>query len=273
MQLWVGDYLGDTRHFTTEQHGAYLLLLFSMWRTETGDLPADDAKLARIAGLTLKRWNATKGDIMAKMTIEDGRVYQKRLRAELQKAVAKSESRSLAGKRGGDAKALKENKPTVAIASVLSQHYSEPEPKPEAVAAAHDAQSNSDQLNRLGRIMNFDERNYTAFAANLRTLIALKTEGCDFEAHIRPAAEAAARGGRQVGSLAYIVPKARELRDAAKLVENIPPPFENTDERGWRDRLRLFRADGRWHPKWGAKPGEPGCKCPAEILAEKSEAA
>lgn len=86
MQLYVADYLGDTRHLSCEQHGAYLLLLMAMWRAG-GSLPADDTKLARIVSLTVTRWNRIKGDVMAFLTIEDGQITQKRLRAAIKKAV------------------------------------------------------------------------------------------------------------------------------------------------------------------------------------------
>lgn len=138
-----------------------------------------------------------------------------------------------------------------------------------AVAGAREDASS--QINRLNRILDFDESNFTAHAANIRTLVDLKAEGCSFESHILPAAEQAARG-KKARSLAYIAPKARELRDAAALVASMPIPFENTDERGWRDRLRVLQDKAMWSPKWGPKPGEQGCKCPAPILAERAAA-
>lgn len=48
--------------------------------------------------------------------------------------------------------------------------------------------------------------------------------------------------------------------------------FEGADDDGWRLRLRVFYGleedceGGGWHPKWGPKPGEQGCKVPEKIL-------
>lgn len=146
-----------------------------------------------------------------------------------------------------------------------------PKPEPEPMAAVGTEEENSNQLNRLTKLLGFDERNFPQHTANIRTLIDLKAEGCDFAAHIWPAAEQAARGGKGK-SLAYIRPRALELRDAAKIVAAMPIAFEQTDERGWRDRVRVFRDKAMWAPKWGPKPDEPGCKCPAEILEAKEAA-
>lgn len=126
MQLYVADYLADTQHLTTEQHGAYLLLLMTMWRN-AGSLPNDEKKLARIARVSMKRWHIIAGDVMAFFDISDGRITQKRLSEELQKAVSKSEKRKTSGSLGGKAKSLKNNEQGLANASVLLKHSSEPD--------------------------------------------------------------------------------------------------------------------------------------------------
>lgn len=134
MQLYVADYLGDTRHLTTEQHGAYLLLLMTMWRAE-GVLPDDDRKLARIAGCTASRWAKIKDDVLAFFDACEGGLTNKRLKFELEKASEKSIKRAEAGTRGGEAKSRKTNKPDVANASGLPKHSSEPDIRTEANAS------------------------------------------------------------------------------------------------------------------------------------------
>ncbi len=127
MQLYVADYLGDTRHLTTEQHGAYLLLLMTMWRAD-GRLPNDDRKLARIASCTPSRWAKIRDEVMEFFVIEGDEITNHRLTSELKKASEKSIKRAEAGTKGGRAKSLKANRPSKANASRLPEHSSEPEP-------------------------------------------------------------------------------------------------------------------------------------------------
>ena len=101
MPLYVGDYLGDTGHLTTTQHGAYLLLMMHYWRK--GGLPDDDRQLSKIAKLPLKTWceyRATLQDFFY-----DGWKH-KRIEAELQKMMRVSEQRAIAGQKGGLGSAL-----------------------------------------------------------------------------------------------------------------------------------------------------------------------
>lgn len=80
MQLYVADYLGDTRHLTTEQHGAYLLLLMTV--SHAGDvLPNDDKKLARMVGCTPSRWGKIREDVLAFFTVTDDGLTSKHIEA------------------------------------------------------------------------------------------------------------------------------------------------------------------------------------------------
>jgi uncharacterized protein YdaU (DUF1376 family) len=128
MQLYVADYLGDTRHLTTEQHGAYLLLLMTMWRSD-GCLPNDAKKLARIAGCSPSRWAKISEDVLEFFDVEGAVLTNPRLTLELEKASEKSIKRAVSGSQGGKAKALKDKGLAVANANGLPWHSSEPEPE------------------------------------------------------------------------------------------------------------------------------------------------
>lgn len=132
MMLWTGDYLADTQHLTTTQHGAYLLLMMALWRNG-GYLPLDEMRLAKIVKMPVNRWRATNGDIMELMTVEGDRFTQKRLLSNLKKTLEKIEKRRASGSAGGTAKVLKSHGADVANAtSSLQQNSTDvPETKTE----------------------------------------------------------------------------------------------------------------------------------------------
>jgi uncharacterized protein YdaU (DUF1376 family) len=134
MQLYVSDFVGDTLPLSTEQIGAYMLLLMAMWNAG-GSLPDDDAKLARVARLSLKRWRAISADLLTFFEREDGEIGHKRLAKELRKAQVKSEARAAAGARGGVATALKTKAHAAANAGALPRHLLESRNQSEKAAA------------------------------------------------------------------------------------------------------------------------------------------
>jgi uncharacterized protein YdaU (DUF1376 family) len=92
MKFYIGDYLGDTQHLTTMQHGAYMLLIMAYWQKK-GPLPADDEKLARITRCTLAEWMQCKSDTLAFFEEREGMLYHHRIDKEL------GEVKEVSGKR------------------------------------------------------------------------------------------------------------------------------------------------------------------------------
>lgn len=100
MPLYIGDYLSDTMRLTTVQHGAYMLLLMEYWKS--GPLVDDDAELAGITKMDAKSWTKIAASIRRFFTVgDDGRLHQKRVDLERQKAIELSEKRRQAGARKG----------------------------------------------------------------------------------------------------------------------------------------------------------------------------
>ena len=109
MPLYVGDYLSATTRLTTEQHGAYFLLLLDYWKN--GPPPNDDAVLAQIVRLSPSAWRKAKPAIMGFFAVEDGKLTQKRVDKEISKATAIAEERSKAGKEGAARRWQRNSKP------------------------------------------------------------------------------------------------------------------------------------------------------------------
>ena len=86
LPFWTDSYLADTRDLTAAQHGAYMLLLMTAWRTKENGLPDDDEKLARWAAMDRRTWLKNKSTIMAFWRMIDGLWHQKRLDDERKRA-------------------------------------------------------------------------------------------------------------------------------------------------------------------------------------------
>ena len=96
MPLYVGDYLADTTHLRTVEHGAYLLLIMHYW--QTGGLPNEDAKLANITKMRVEQWRKKRSQL--EPFFGPGFSSHKRIDREMQRSTKIREINSERGKKG-----------------------------------------------------------------------------------------------------------------------------------------------------------------------------
>jgi uncharacterized protein YdaU (DUF1376 family) len=104
MQFYVADYLADTTHLTAEEHGAYMLLLFSYWQTGK---PLRIDRLATVARIPNDRWPSVAETLKEFFHITETHWVQFRVEADLEAVNSKVVTASNAGKASARAKALK----------------------------------------------------------------------------------------------------------------------------------------------------------------------
>ena len=128
MPFYTSRYLGDTHDLTTLEHGAYALLLFTMW-DRGGSLPYDLEKLRKVTRLSRANWKKVWPAIEDYFVISGDEITQKFL-AETHEVVSqKRKTLSENGKKGGRPKSLKNKEPAKAKGSDLLK---QPKPEPEA---------------------------------------------------------------------------------------------------------------------------------------------
>jgi uncharacterized protein YdaU (DUF1376 family) len=104
MQFYVADYLADTTHLTAEEHGAYMLLLFSYWQTGK---PLRIDRLATVARIPNDRWVSVAETLSEFFHVTETHWVQFRVEADLEAVNSKVVTASNAGKASARAKALK----------------------------------------------------------------------------------------------------------------------------------------------------------------------
>jgi uncharacterized protein YdaU (DUF1376 family) len=105
MQLYVADYLADTVHLDTIEHGAYLLILMNYWQTEK-PIPAN--RLRKIAKLSPDQWTDVEQSLNEFFEIDPdtGDWVHARIELDLEVVRSKSLKNSRAGKASAEKRRL-----------------------------------------------------------------------------------------------------------------------------------------------------------------------
>lgn len=127
LPLSTSAYLADTQHLDTAQHGAYLLLLMTMWRAG-GWIDDDERKLAFICKCTVLKWRKLSQVVRPLLIEKDGKLSQKRLLVDAEVALRKISKNKSSGKLGGEAKSLKSRTQTLANATVSLENSEDAPP-------------------------------------------------------------------------------------------------------------------------------------------------
>jgi uncharacterized protein YdaU (DUF1376 family) len=96
MPIYWGDYFADTKHLSTIQHGAYLLLIGHYW--QHGELPVDELELQKICGMSSYQWRSNC-QALAKLFLPNWK--HKRIEMELEKSEIIRTKRQISGRIGG----------------------------------------------------------------------------------------------------------------------------------------------------------------------------
>ncbi len=126
MPLYIGDYLADTAYLTTEQHGAYLLLIMAYWRN--GPPPDNDTILESLTKMAPDAWSIARAVLGRYFVIQDGVWRHSRIEREIEKAQKNRAAAHEKASRAADSRWAKERERKMLEA--LPQQCASPSPSP-----------------------------------------------------------------------------------------------------------------------------------------------
>ena len=133
MPLYIADYLSSTSRLTTEQHGAYLLLIMDYWKS--GAPPDNDLVLSQITKLSPDAWSNARTMLQPFFEVVNGLWIQHRIESEMVKAKHNKQVNQKRGKAGAEARWSK-NAPSIdeAYSEVCSADSTSPSPSPSSIS-------------------------------------------------------------------------------------------------------------------------------------------
>lgn len=278
MPVGVDRYLADTAHMTLEEQAVHFRLQIYAWRSPGCCLPDDDSRLARMLGITPKRWASLKPAVMALWTLNDGDWTNDQVAREHEFVTSKIEKKRAAGKLGGRPKSLPDNDPGKASGSENGKQ-NESEPK---AATATATKKESPVVPKGTDRDGFDEfrtaypRRSTAFPATdaRKRWLQARRGGADpaeIVAGARAyAAEQAGLGkvGTEYIKTADVWLRQQRWKDFTERPDT-PTAAGAVSDDVWRERVRLWQSRrGHWPWRGSEPPDDPRTKVPPHILAE-----
>lgn len=256
MPLYVADYLADTGHLTTVEHGAYLLLIMHYWRHR--GLPNDDAQLARIARLNPPLWDGMRETIRA---FFDGTTWtHSRIDRELLKYDDFLEKQRSNGSRGG-----RKANPTATQAEPTAN----PTAKPKKAISQPQPDISKEIDSEFAEFWKAYPRKADKKGARAAYAKARKTAAAEvILTAVKHFAEQVQ--GKDQQYVPYGVRWLSHERWADEPTPAVQPASKQANGHGgpepWDKRVADFQATGFWIGAWGGKPGEKFCHVPLEIL-------
>lgn len=276
--LWTDAYLADTGHLTTIEHGAYLLLLMTMWRAG-GSLPKDDKQLARYARMSTAQWVRIKPTMMPFFRVSADSITQGRLTDELVAVRQKSERQSNSAR----AKWRKNRDMRHADADAESPVRDMPDAShidaSQTLNLKEEDKSSSYSRKTSSRKSTVSDLIEAEFLETFWPAYPRKVDRKDALRAFRKARKRVDLATIMTGLEAYardsLKSEPQFIRHAATWLnadswENYQPqaaaPAAVSGDK-WRARLEGSRKRHNWSTReWGPAPGRPGCLAPPEML-------
>lgn len=225
MPLFIADYLAGTSHLSTEEHGAYLLLIMHAW-TNGGALPDDDERLRRITRMDVRAWRRSGPVLRDFFTAADGTLRHQRIDRELDRAKANIEQRAAAGRASAERRNAQRNSNEKATAVEIPLERNDerngkppppPPPKTIPIASASATSTLTMAANEVcARLVGCEISGLYPNDPELMTMLAA---GLTVDEIVGAGLLQKCRGK----SLAYVLGTAKGRRSDAAAVQHLPP--------------------------------------------------